>query len=118
MNEALVGATSTDVLQALSADMCDLNLGINRIPRLAGHLLEQHSFYPLFPAPDKIHPQVYSMFTFSIRFYLVLPSTVGSTSVEALDYEVYPRYFTCPFPAKYFCERNSWILGDKSRFIG
>lgn len=57
VNETLIGATSTDVLFALSADECSMNVG-NRMSRLAGHILEQQSFYPMFPAPEKIHPQV------------------------------------------------------------
>jgi DNA polymerase alpha subunit B len=58
VNEALVGATSTDVLFALSGDVCNSNIGNDRMARLAGHLLEQQSFYPMFPAPEKIHPQL------------------------------------------------------------
>jgi hypothetical protein len=57
MNETLVGATANDILSTLSADEVSLNCG-NRLARLAGHVLEQQSFAPVFPAPQNIHPQV------------------------------------------------------------
>jgi len=50
VNEVLFGVTSNDVLMALSSDEVSANSG-HRMRRLAGHVLQQQSFYPQFPAP-------------------------------------------------------------------
>ncbi len=50
-NEVLFGVTSIDPLFSLSADEVTLNAG-HRMTRLAGHILQQQSFYPCFPAPN------------------------------------------------------------------
>lgn len=52
----VVGGTSTDVLFQLNAHDAMRNTPggakVEKIPRMASHLLEQRSYYPLFPAPD------------------------------------------------------------------
>ena len=52
----VVGGTSTDVLFQLNAHDAMRNAPggakVEKIPRMASHLLEQRSYYPLFPAPD------------------------------------------------------------------
>lgn len=50
-NEILIGVTSIDPLFALSADEVSVNAG-HRMTRMAGHILQQQSFYPSFPAPN------------------------------------------------------------------
>lgn len=47
-----------DVLFALSSDETSQNLGPNRIPRIAAHLLQQQSFCPQFPVPASLVSQV------------------------------------------------------------
>jgi DNA polymerase alpha subunit B len=58
---AIFGATSADVLFALNGEDATRQPGpaaaassaqrLEKIPRMALHLLEQRSYYPLFPAP-------------------------------------------------------------------
>lgn len=50
INEVAVGITTNDILCHLSGDEVSFNTG-NRLARLAAHLLQQQSFYPLFPPP-------------------------------------------------------------------
>ena len=49
-NEILLGACSNDILLSLSADETSKNIG-NRLARLAGHIIQQQSFAPIFPYP-------------------------------------------------------------------
>lgn len=52
VNEVTIGVCSTDALLDLSGDEVSASAGTgNRLARLAGHLLQQQSFYPLFPPP-------------------------------------------------------------------
>lgn len=52
VNEVTIGVTSVDTLRDLSGDEVSAGAaGGNRLARLAGHMLAQQSFYPLFPAP-------------------------------------------------------------------
>lgn len=52
INEVTIGVSSTDALFDLSGDEVSVGAqGGNRLARLAGHLLQQQSFYPLFPPP-------------------------------------------------------------------
>ena len=52
VNEVTIGVSSTDVLFDLSGEEISAGApGGNRLARLAGHLLQQQSFYPLFPPP-------------------------------------------------------------------
>lgn len=50
VNEVVFGVTSNDTLFSLSSDEVSQNIG-GRLERLAGHMLQQHSFAPQFPAP-------------------------------------------------------------------
>ncbi|EKU20784.1 DNA polymerase alpha subunit B, partial [Nannochloropsis gaditana CCMP526] len=50
VNEVAVGVTTNDILCHLSGDEVSYNPG-NRLARLAAHLLQQQSFFPLFPPP-------------------------------------------------------------------
>ncbi|CAN0321338.1 unnamed protein product, partial [Hapterophycus canaliculatus] len=52
VNEVTIGVSSTDALFDLSGEEVSAGgQGTNRLARLAGHLLQQQSFYPLFPPP-------------------------------------------------------------------
>lgn len=51
INELTVGVTSSDVLFHISSDECNANLPPGtRMTRIAQHLIQQRSYYPLFPA--------------------------------------------------------------------
>eukprot|EP01035_Chromulina_nebulosa_P023539 gene23539-30520_t len=58
INEVLFGITSQDVLFSLSSDETSINIGTNRLSRLAGHILQQQSFCPQFPMPSGSISQV------------------------------------------------------------
>lgn len=52
VNEVTIGVSSSDVLFDLSGDEVSAGgQGTNRLARLAGHMVQQQSFYPLFPPP-------------------------------------------------------------------
>jgi len=52
INELVVGVTSTDVIMHMSMDETNANLEPRgRLRRLAQHLVQQRSYYPLFPPP-------------------------------------------------------------------
>ena len=57
VNEIVVGVTSIDPLSALSSDEVSNNIE-HRLPRLAEHLLQQQSFFPVFPPPRNLGPQL------------------------------------------------------------
>jgi len=51
INDVTIGVTSTDVLFHISSDECNANLAPGtRLTRIAQHLIQQRSYYPLFPA--------------------------------------------------------------------
>ena len=50
INGVVVGVTSTDILLHLASEGCEASLPSGlRLARLAGHLVRQGSYYPLFP---------------------------------------------------------------------
>lgn len=52
INEVVFGVTSTDVLFHISAEETNSNLEPgSRLRRIAQHMLQQRSYYPLFPPP-------------------------------------------------------------------
>lgn len=52
INEVVIGVTSTDSLFHISAEETNANLEPgSRLRRIAQHLLQQRSYYPLFPPP-------------------------------------------------------------------
>lgn len=52
INEMVIGITSNDAIFQMSADETNANLAPgSRLTRIAQHLLEQRSYYPLFPPP-------------------------------------------------------------------
>jgi DNA polymerase alpha subunit B len=57
INEVVIGITSTDVLMHLGKEEISQNPATsNRLDRLADHLLQQQSFYPLYPATGSDAP--------------------------------------------------------------
>mmetsp|Transcript_1536 Transcript_1536/g.2889 ORF Transcript_1536/g.2889 Transcript_1536/m.2889 type:complete len:82 (-) Transcript_1536:1477-1722(-) len=57
VNEVLFGVCSNDTLFALSNDQESKNPG-HKMCRMAGHMLQQQSFSPSFPAPPSSLAQV------------------------------------------------------------
>ena len=56
MNDITIGVTSTDVLFHISSDECNANLAPGtRLSRIAQHLIQQRSYYRLFPAPKGLN---------------------------------------------------------------
>lgn len=52
VNEVVIGVTATDTLMHINTDETSANLEPgSRLFRIAQHLLQQRSFYPLFPPP-------------------------------------------------------------------
>lgn len=50
INEVVIGVTSTDILRHISADETNKHLETgSRMGRIAQHMLQQRSYYPLFP---------------------------------------------------------------------
>ncbi|GKY94280.1 DNA polymerase alpha subunit B [Mayamaea pseudoterrestris] len=52
INEVVIGVTSTDVLFHLSKEETGNVGGKLRLPRIAQHMLQQRSYYPLFPGSE------------------------------------------------------------------
>lgn len=52
INEVLVGVGSNDTVFALAQEEAEKAAGGDRLQRLAGHMLRQHSFSPMFPPPS------------------------------------------------------------------
>lgn len=51
INDVTIGVTSTDILFHLQCTECNANLAPgSRLARIAQHLVQQRSYYPLFPA--------------------------------------------------------------------
>ena len=52
INEVVIGITSTDALLHISSEETNSKLMGNRMSRIAQHLIQQRSYYPLFPPPS------------------------------------------------------------------
>ncbi|BFZ07624.1 hypothetical protein BsWGS_10663 [Bradybaena similaris] len=57
VNGLVVGLTSTDILMHLTKSEISAGLqgGLDRLGRLAQHIIHQHSYYPLYPPADDIN---------------------------------------------------------------
>ena len=87
VNELLVGCTSHDILKQLSgAELQRREPGADRLGRLAGHVIGQRSFYPLFPpAPGACldtqvagrYPQALDLGAVGTPDLLLLPSDLN-----------------------------------------
>ncbi|RUS86560.1 hypothetical protein EGW08_005699 [Elysia chlorotica] len=81
INGVVVGLTSTDILMHLTKSEISIGQqsgGLDRMGRLAQHILHQHSYYPLYPAPDDVNID-YDMWETAARLpvtphILLLPS--------------------------------------------
>lgn len=52
----VIGATSTDILLHLGKEeISQVRLGSDRLGRIAGHILSQQSFYPLYPPAEEMN---------------------------------------------------------------
>lgn len=100
VNGVVFGASTNDALFALSSDEASQQLGGNRLPFLASHLIRQNSFCPQFPIPTSVTGQVrYLLFSFLflVRFLVFLwiyvmfctLFTVGFSTISLLRNELY-----------------------------
>jgi DNA polymerase alpha subunit B len=82
INEVIVGITSTDILFHLSADETSANLEMgSRLARLSQHMLQQRSYYPLFPAAPNTNLNLKQMKYWSMPCQpdlLIIPSRLTS----------------------------------------
>ncbi|GBP79989.1 DNA polymerase alpha subunit B [Eumeta japonica] len=53
-NGLLIGITSTDILMHISQEEISYGAGGDKLSRLAGHVLNQQSYYPLWPPPANL----------------------------------------------------------------
>lgn len=78
INDIAVGVTSADVLFNLSSAETNANLEVgSRLARLGQHLLQQQSYYPLYPASPKTNLNLKFMDQWKIPCsldFLILPS--------------------------------------------
>lgn len=82
INEVVIGVTATDVLCHLSAEESNGNLEANsRMGHIAEHLLQQRSYYPLFPGSCEANLDLKHMNQWTIPCgldVLILPSKLGA----------------------------------------
>ena len=96
INEMTVGVTSTDVMLHISTDETNANLAPgSRMSRIAQHLLQQRSYYPLFPPPaaqtmatnlDLAHMKEWSMPC--QPDLLIVPSKLTTFAKKVLDHSI------------------------------
>mmetsp|Transcript_13633 Transcript_13633/g.29618 ORF Transcript_13633/g.29618 Transcript_13633/m.29618 type:complete len:725 (+) Transcript_13633:171-2345(+) len=96
INEVIVGVTSTDAMLHISTDETNANLEPgSRLSRIAQHLLQQRSYYPLFPPPaaqtmatnvDLAHMNEWSMPC--QPDLLIIPSKLTTFAKKVLDHSV------------------------------
>lgn len=89
INEVIVGVTSTDVLFHMNADETNGNLEPgSRLGRIAQHLLQQRSYYPLFPPAPGINLDLKHMDQWRMPCQpdlLILPSKLSCFARTCLD---------------------------------
>jgi hypothetical protein len=89
MNEVLFGVCSNDLLYSLSSDEASqLQEGVGRVARLAGHVLEQQSFAPQFPVPNHTYSQACFLLNFRYDEHLIWLAVVGFPSLKQLESQV------------------------------
>jgi DNA polymerase alpha subunit B len=91
INEIVIGVTSTDVLFDISADETKANLETNRLLRLSQHLLQQRSYYPLFPGSSNCNQNLKRMDQWIMPCsldLLILPSKLSTFVHKVLDHTV------------------------------
>ncbi|GAX21359.1 DNA polymerase alpha subunit B [Fistulifera solaris] len=89
INEVVIGITSTDVLFHMSADETNANLPPgSRLARISQHLLQQRSYYPLFPPAPGMNMDYQYMEYWSMPCQpdlLLLPSKLACFSRIVMD---------------------------------
>ena len=89
INEVVFGVTSADVLFHISADETNANLEIGtRMNRIAQHLVQQRSYYPLFPASATTNLNLKHMNQWQMPCtpdVLILPSKLSPFCCPVLD---------------------------------
>ena len=89
INEVVIGITSTDVLFHMSADEANSNLPPgSRMARIAQHLLQQRSYYPLFPPAPSMNMDFQYMDQWSMPCQpdlLLVPSKLACFSRTVMD---------------------------------
>ena len=89
VNEVVFGVTSTDILFHMSADETNGNLEIGtRMSRIAQHLVQQRSYYPLFPASANTNLNLKYMNHWQMPCtpdVLILPSKLSPFCAPVLD---------------------------------
>ena len=89
INEIVIGVTATDALFDMSADETNANLEVgSRLARIAQHMLQQRSYYPLFPGSSKTNLDLKRMDQWKMPCapdLLILPSKLTPFARSVLD---------------------------------
>jgi len=89
INEVVVGVTATDALFHISTDETSANLEPgSRLGRIAQHMLQQRSYYPLFPASSNTNLDLKHMDQWKMPCapdLLILPSKLTPFARTVLD---------------------------------
>jgi DNA polymerase alpha subunit B len=89
INEVVIGVTATDVLFHMSADETNANLEVgSRMGRIAQHLLQQRSYYTLFPGSSNANLDLKRMDQWKMPCapdLLILPSKLTPFTSTVLD---------------------------------
>jgi DNA polymerase alpha subunit B len=89
INELIIGVTSTDVLFHVSAEETNANLESgSRMARIAQHMVQQRSYYPLFPSSHSINVDLKRAERFRMPCspdLLLLPSKLAPFCKPILD---------------------------------
>ena len=89
INELVIGVTATDALFDISADETNSNLEVgSRLARISQHMLQQRSYYPLFPGPTKTNLDLKHMDQWKMPCapdLLILPSKLTPFARSVLD---------------------------------
>ena len=89
MNEIVVGVTGTDAIFHMSADETSANLVPgSRLARISQHMLQQQSYYPLFPPARGTNLDLKQIKQWSMPCQpdlLIVPSKLASFAKPVLD---------------------------------
>lgn len=89
INDVTIGVTSTDVLYHIAMDECNANLPSGtRLSRIAQHLIQQRSYYPLFPAAKGASLDLTKSTQWEMEVQpdiLIVPSKLTSFARKVLD---------------------------------
>jgi len=89
VNEVVLGITSTDTLMHINTDETSANLAPgSRLGRIAQHLLQQRSYYPLFPPSPQVNLDLKRMNQWSMPRtpdILIVPSKLTCFARSVLD---------------------------------